>query len=38
MLKNVYALLIKKASATAKQLIRKNSISCLKNWAIFFTE
>ena len=36
MLKNVYALLIKKALATAKQLIRKNSIFCLENWTIFF--
>ena len=33
-LKNVYAFLIK-LLATAKQLIRRNSICCLKNLAIF---
>ena len=33
-LKNVYAFLIK-LSATAKQLIRRNSICCLKNHTIF---
>ena len=33
-LKNVYAFL-KKLLATAKQLIRSNSICCLKNQAIF---
>ena len=33
-LKNVYAFLIK-LLATAKQLIRRNFISCLKNQAIF---
>ena len=33
-LKNVYAFLIK-LLATAKQLIRRNSICCLKNQAIF---
>ena len=33
-LKNVYAFLIK-LLATAKQLIRKNSICCLKNQIIF---
>ena len=27
-----------KLLATAKQLIRKNSIRCLKNQAIFFTD
>ena len=34
-IKKVYAFLIK-LSATTKQLIRRNSISCLKNLAIFF--
>ena len=32
--KNVYAIFIK-LLATAKQLIRRNSICCLKNQAIF---
>ena len=36
-LKNVYFLLIK-LSATTKELIRRNSICCLKNQAFFFTE
>ena len=36
-LKNVYTLLIK-VLATAKQLIRRNSICCLKNQAIFQSE
>ena len=35
-LKNVYIFLIR-LSATTKQLIRRNSIGCLKNQAIFFT-
>ena len=35
--KNVYAFLIK-LLATAKQLIRRNSICCLKNQAIFLSE
>ena len=34
--KNVYVFLIKLSAAT-KQLIRRNSIGCLKNQAIFFT-
>ena len=36
-LKNCYVVLIK-LSATTKQLIRKISVCCLKNQAIFFTE
>ena len=36
-IKKVYAFLTK-LSATTKQLIRRNSICCLKNLAIFFTE
>ena len=34
-LKNVYSFLIKLFNKTAKQLIRRNSICCLKNQAIF---
>ena len=36
-LKNVYVFFIK-LLATTKQLIRRNSICCLKNQAIFFSQ